>query len=159
MERLGDSLNKFIKHFNSKVSLTTVIHIAIQLVGCIKKIHEYGYVFNDLKPDNILVGSMPISEYLDPRNQVLENRSSIPGYQLTMIDFGLVNKFCDEDGKHIKEGTTDKFRGSFMFAGLSAFKFYASSRKDDLVSLVYVLIFMLDYKRLTFINKIRSKSR
>lgn len=76
-----------------------------------------------------------------------------------MIDFGLVNKFCDEDGKHIKEGTTDKFRGSFMFAGLSAFKFYASSRKDDLVSLVYVLIFMLDYKRLTFINKIRSKSR
>ena len=76
-----------------------------------------------------------------------------------MIDFGLVNKYLDKSGTHIKEGTPDKFRGYFLFAGLNAFKFYSSCRKDDLVSLVYVLIFMLDFKRLTFINQIKNKNR
>ena len=28
-----------------------------------------------------------------------------------MIDFGLVNKYLDKSGNHIKEGTPDKFRG------------------------------------------------
>ena len=65
MERLGDSLNKFIKFFENKLSLTTIVHIAMQLVMCLKKIHEYGYVYNDLKPDNILVGNVPILQYLN----------------------------------------------------------------------------------------------
>lgn len=80
MERLGDSLNTFIKKFDNKLSLTTIIHIAIQLVNCIKKIHDYGYVYNDLKPDNILVGSVPISEYLNSRSSNQSDSSSISPY-------------------------------------------------------------------------------
>lgn len=76
-----------------------------------------------------------------------------------MIDFGLINRYRDENGVHVKEGTIDKFRGSFLFAGLSAFKFQVSGRRDDLISLVYVIIYMLDYKRLSFISKIKNKSR
>ncbi len=31
------------------------------------------------------------------------------------VDFGLVTRFLDEKGEHIKDGISDKFKGSMLF--------------------------------------------
>ena len=57
--------------------------ITIQLVKRLRVLHEAGYLHNDLKPDNILVGLN------DPE-------------VVYLIDFGSASKFKDEAGRHIK---------------------------------------------------------
>lgn len=76
-----------------------------------------------------------------------------------MVDFGLVAKYKDDDGNHIAQGTSDLFKGSMLFASKYIFQFQKSSRRDDLISLVYNLIFMLDPSRMTFINGLSDKDK
>ena len=80
-------------------------------------------------------------------------------HKLRLIDFGLVTNYLDENGNHIADGKEDKFKGSMLFASKYAFNFVCTSRRDDLISLVYNLVFFLDIDRLTFINKVQSKSK
>ena len=51
----------------------------------LQKIHSVGYVYNDLKDDNICLG----------------NKGEIYSDSLKMIDFGMCTKFIDEAGEHI----------------------------------------------------------
>lgn len=80
-------------------------------------------------------------------------------YKLYMIDFGLVARYRDNNGSHIKQGSTDIFKGSMLFASKNAFKFELCSRRDDLISLVYTLVFMLDQSRMSFINNLVDKDK
>ena len=53
-------------------------------------IHEAGYIYNDLKLDNIVLGddtSLPQAKH------------SL--YKVRLIDFGLSNKYIQQDGTHI----------------------------------------------------------
>ena len=52
--------------------------------------HDLGYVHNDIKLDNILIG------YKDPS-------------LLYLIDFGLTCKYLDEDGQHVQKKFLKKF--------------------------------------------------
>ena len=62
MDKLGESLFNINELFLNKLSLQSILQIGIQLVTCLEKIHEMGFVFNDLKPDNILIGNEPFLE-------------------------------------------------------------------------------------------------
>ena len=52
----------------------------------LEKVHEIGFVYNDLKEDNICVGFPE------------ESNPSI----LKLIDFGVCTKYLDEAGNHIQ---------------------------------------------------------
>ena len=86
-------------------------------------------------------------------NNILEQMQL---FKLRFIDFGLVTRFLDEKKEHIKDGISDKFKGSMLFASKNSFKFLRTSRRDDLISLVYILIFMIDIDRLKFINEVEG---
>ena len=60
--------------------------------------------------------------------------------------------YKDNEGNHIKENIPSRFKGSFLFASKYAFNFTKTSRRDDLVSLVYLLLFFIDNSRLKFIK-------
>jgi hypothetical protein len=116
-----------------------------------------------LKPDNILVGNITLIEAKkelqkninkpELNNNILEQMQL---FKLRFIDFGLVTRFLDEKKEHIKDGVSDKFKGSMLFASKNSFKFLRTSRRDDLISLVYILIFMIDIDRLKFINEVEG---
>lgn len=88
-------------------------------------LHDLGYVHNDIKPENIVVG------YDDPE-------------KLYLIDFGLVQKYLDANGRHIKKEYMSKFSGNFLFASLNSCRGYNKSRRDDMEAVFYLLIYLLN---------------
>ena len=66
--------------------------------------------------------------------------------EVFLIDFGFATKYVDKTGKkHVSEETKqDGFTGNIVFASVHHLDFGATSRRDDLISLFYMLIFILN---------------
>lgn len=93
-------------------------------------IHEAGYVYNDLKLDNLVLGNAP---ELGPNLQ-----------KIRLIDYGLAKKYVDENGKHLEEIDTPTFEGNLIFSSYNGQNMRSTSRRDDLLSLCYLLIYCLE---------------
>lgn len=106
----------------------------------LEKTHKAGLVFNDLKLDNILAGyRQEIEEYCGEDSNCFENCS------LNLIDFGFATRWVDKKtGKHIEETTLSKFKGNIMFSSAHQLSFKSTSRRDDLISLCYLMVYLLN---------------
>ena len=97
--------------------------LASYLIESITTVHSTGRTYNDLKPDNIMLSD------------------SIA----TLIDFGLCIKFLNDQGLHIaEEEEVSEFKGNIIFATVRQLEFKKPSRKDDLLSLGYMLIYLFN---------------
>ena len=67
-------------------SYKTAHLIGIKLLKILEEVHTIGYVYNDLKPDNICVGKFNDKETL---------------HRLYLIDFGLSLPYLLPNGDHI----------------------------------------------------------
>lgn len=112
-----------------RFTVKTVVQIGIQTIEQLKQLHQCGFVHNDLKPANLLLGS---------KNMKDQNSSSV-----VLIDFGFSKPFHDGSGKHIKCEDVKEFRGNFLFSSPNAFRYENLSRKDDLISLGNILVYLL----------------
>lgn len=61
-----------------------------------------------------------------------------------MIDFGLSCSYLDPSGNHVEKEYIQKFSGNFIFASLNSCRGYNKSRRDDMQSLLYVMVFLLN---------------
>jgi len=118
---LGDSLQT-VKNRKTTFSLNLVLQIGLQIISLLKIIHDKGLVHRDIKPDNFLLG-------------IKENSK-----QLFIIDFGFCKTFLREN-IHVPMKKTSSLIGSLTYASLSAHDFIDLSRRDDLESLGYILIY------------------
>jgi hypothetical protein len=75
-----------------------------------------------------------------------------------LIDFGFAEKFRNLNGTHIVQEDADFFRGNMIFASMNQFNFKKTSRKDDLVSLCYMLVYFFKQGNVEFICKDSSLS-
>ena len=118
---LGESL-QMLKERNHTFSLKLVLQIGIQIINLLKTIHDKGLIHRDIKPDNFLLG--------------LNNKNK----QIYLIDFGFCKTFLQND-KHIDIKKTNNLIGTNNFASVNAHEFNELSRRDDLESLGYMLIY------------------
>lgn len=132
-DELGNTMENHLFEKNEPFSEKTVLQIGIQLLDSFKLIHEAGYTFNDLKLDNVLIGD---SVKLPSYNQTL--------HKIKIIDFGLAKKYTLPNGKHIPMKKEQVFSGNMIFASKNAFNMRTQSRRDDLISLCYFLLYLVD---------------
>ena len=118
---LGHSLQT-IKNKYNKFSLNLILQIGIQIINILKTIHSNGLVHRDIKPDNFLFG--------------LNNESKL----IYIIDFGFCKSYI-KDEKHISQKQTKNLIGSYTYASVNAHNFIELSRRDDLESLGYLLLY------------------
>lgn len=125
-----------LKYFSEK----TVLMCAVQLLKILQSVHNRGIVHRDIKPDNILTcyeeeGIVKPSAFLKEKEL----------NQLYLCDFG-ISKAYREGNKHIEYKINKPFIGTIRFASEAAHKGNEVSRKDDLESLGYVLVYLLKGK-------------
>jgi serine/threonine protein kinase len=121
-------LLSYFKDFGCKFSLKTTCEIGIQLIEALQILHKAGYVHNDLKLDNILVGD---------RDSSFKSLSEIK-----LIDLGFNTRYVTRKGEHITEELKYS-KGNIAFASKNVLNGIVPSRRDDLISLTYMLLYML----------------
>lgn len=65
-------------------------------------------------------------------------------FEVVLIDYGYAKKYRDENGDHLPQDEMDNFQGNLIFASKHTLSFKRPSRRDDLISLGYLFIFLLN---------------
>ena len=92
----------------------------IKCIDVIESIHRHHILHRDIKPQNFM----------------------IKDGDLYMIDFGLSNVFMDDDGEHIVKKDPNNVIGSPRYISYYNHCGEPMSRRDDLISLGYMYMFM-----------------
>lgn len=129
MELLGENLEELFDFCSRTLTLKTVLLIAIEVIDRIKYFHDHHYIHCDIKPQNFLVGkgSKENSIYL--------------------IDYGLAKRYRDELTRiHISYKENKNLTGTARYASRNAHNGIEQTRRDDMESFGYVLLYFIKGK-------------
>ena len=126
MELLGPSLDSILNSLpDNKMSIRCVCNIAYQMISIFENIHNNDIIHRDIKPANINIGIGDNSKFL------------------YLIDFGLCKKYrSSKTKKHYPYVQGKGLIGNVRYSSLNALEGKSQSRRDDLESLGYVLIYL-----------------
>ncbi|CAD8089597.1 unnamed protein product [Paramecium primaurelia] len=119
---LGHNLEYLLRR-SKGFSQLSCLKLSIQLIERLESLHNKNIIHRDLKPENMVIG------YIDT-------------HIIYLIDFGLAKYFKESNGQHIPLSDKKGIIGTARYASIAAHQGFEQSRKDDLESLAYVLIYL-----------------
>ena len=126
IDLLGKSLEELFNECGRKFSLKTVLMIADQLITRIEFLHRRGFLHRDIKPENFMIGSK-------------KNSNTIYA-----IDFGISSRYFDpKTGQHIEYREGRNISGTARYASINNHLGVEQSRRDDMESIAYILVYFL----------------
>lgn len=124
MELLSDNLDKLFVDSRKKFNLETVLLLGVSITELLEKMHNMGYIHRDIKPNNFMVG------FGNNRNKIF------------IMDLGLAKRYV-HDGKHISMRTDKSLTGTARYVSTNVHMGFEPSRRDDLISVGYMLVYFL----------------
>ena len=125
MQLLDKSLEDLFNKY-TKFTVKTTAMLGYQMVNILQYIHDKHIIHRDIKPDNFVMGA---KEHND---------------RLYLLDFGLAKKYRSSrtliQYPYVKK---KKLTGTARYASIHALEAYEQSRRDDLESVGYVLMYFL----------------
>ena len=127
MELMGKSLENIFENSNpKKFSVNCVAKLGLQMIEILRFIHNKNIIHRDIKPDNFVVG----------KNDKNKN--------LYLLDFGLAKKYrSSKTLEHYPMIKHKNLTGTARYASINALNGLSQSRRDDLESVGYVLLYFL----------------
>ena len=144
MDLLGPSLEDLFCYCDRTFTVKTVAFLVSQLVSRLEYLHEKNYLHRDIKPDNFLVGLGTSSSSSSSSSS--SGRTAGPGgaaATVYMIDFGLAKRYRDSRHNHISYRDRKSLTGTARYASINTHLGLEQSRRDDLESTGYVLMYFL----------------
>lgn len=115
------SCEKIFKLNKDSFNEKDILMIGIQILQQINYLHKNNLLHQDIKPDNF----------------IFDKNSN----KFKLIDFGLCKRYIKDD-KHIKFEKNKSRCGTIRFMSMNCHNKYILSRRDDLISLSYALIYL-----------------
>lgn len=105
-----------------RLEMEIVLLLGKQMIQRLHTLHNHFLLHRDIKPQNFML--------------------NIKTNKLYLIDFGFCKRY-NYDGNHIEEGTISKLIGTPNFVSINVHKGLEPSRRDDVESCIYIMIYML----------------
>lgn len=149
MPRFGRNLETYFESQKRALHKSSIYHLGMACLDLLEQIHAAGYIYNDLKLDNLLVD---YKQHLPAKSAA--NKNAFANASINLVDFGFATKYVErarsrkKDGNadetvHISKTEVDVFRGNMIFSSTNQLQFYSTSRRDDLIALCYLLIYLV----------------
>lgn len=126
IDLLDESLEELKYSCGGVLSLKCVLNIGIQLLLRIESVHLNGLIHRDIKPDNFCIDRKSNTIYI--------------------IDFGLATRYLDDNNGHLQQSHGRKLTGTARYVSINIHNGLSPSRRDDLESIGYVLLYLLQEK-------------
>ncbi|CAF1321567.1 unnamed protein product [Rotaria sordida] len=125
LEMLGPSIEDLYNYCHRRFTIKTVVLLGQQMLERICHIHRRAVIHRDIKPDNFTMGI----------NSKCQN--------VYLIDFGLSKYYLNKKThQHIEYNDNKHFLGTIRYASLRTHAGIEQSRRDDLESFAYTLIYL-----------------
>ena len=140
MDYLGPNLNQIMDKLpDKKFSIKSSLMIMLQCIERLRYLHEKGVIHRDIKPENFVIGR--------------KNKERI----IYLIDFGLSKKYKNQYNIHISMKKERNIIGTVKYISINTHRGLEQSRRDDLESLFYTIIYFikgeLPWKNIKFKSK------
>ena len=143
LEKLyGNSLDSIFKMCKYNFSFMSTLILMEQMIGIVESLHSKGIIHRNLNPHKFLFGKEETSDILS--SKMIKKEINVDPYsQLYLIDYSSA-KFYNENDEHIK--FDDKAK-DFYFTNKNYCSIWAElrmeqSRRDDLYSLFYIMLYL-----------------